>query len=97
MLLASLYDVWPLSMLLAASRFLQASLPYCFVGPVVAFIPAVACVPAVARGHDIAFILNQGSIFWSKTDIYSPPPPSEIYIFSPKKQRDFRATLPMTK
>jgi hypothetical protein len=39
----------------------------------------------------------QGSIFWSKTDIYSPPPPLEIYIFSPKKQRDFRATLPTTK
>ncbi len=39
---------------------------------------------------------SQGSIFWSKTDIYSPPP-SEIYIFSPKKQRDFRATLPTTK
>ncbi len=33
--------------------------------------------------------IHQGSIFWSKTDIYSPPP-SEIYIFSPKKQRDFR-------
>ncbi len=39
--------------------------------------------------------IKQGSIFWSKTDIYSPPP-SEIYIFSPKKQRDFRATLPTT-
>jgi hypothetical protein len=39
---------------------------------------------------------GQGSIFWWKTDIY-PPPPSEIYIFSPKKQRDFRATLPTTK
>jgi len=38
---------------------------------------------------------RQGSIFWSKTNIY--PPPSEIYIFSPKKQRDFRATLPTTK
>jgi hypothetical protein len=24
-------------------------------------------------------------------------PPPEIYIFSPKKQRDFRATLPTTK
>ncbi len=39
----------------------------------------------------------QGSIFWSKTDIYSPPPPSEIYIFPTKKQRDFRATLTTTK
>jgi hypothetical protein len=28
---------------------------------------------------------------------YLFPPPSEIYIFSPKKQRDFRATLPPTK
>jgi len=28
---------------------------------------------------------------------YLFPPPSEIYIFSPKKQRDFRATLPTTK
>jgi hypothetical protein len=27
-------------------------------GPVVAFIPAVACIPAVVRGHDIAVILN---------------------------------------
>jgi hypothetical protein len=34
----------------------------------------------------IEFSRNQGSIFWSKTDIYSPPPPSEIYTyFSPKK------------
>jgi hypothetical protein len=38
---------------------------------------------------------RQGSIFWSKTNIY--PPPSEIYIFPQKKQRDFRATLPTTK
>jgi hypothetical protein len=28
-------------------------------------------------------LLQQGSIFWSKTDIYSPPPPLEIDIFSP--------------
>jgi hypothetical protein len=28
---------------------------------------------------------------------YLFPPPPEIYIFSPKKQRDFRATLPTTK
>jgi hypothetical protein len=29
-----------------------------FGGPVVAFIPAVACFPAVVSGHDIAVILN---------------------------------------
>jgi hypothetical protein len=39
-------------------------------------------------------ISRQGSIFWSKTDIYSPPPRKSI--FSPLKQRDFRATLPTT-
>jgi hypothetical protein len=38
----------------------------------------------------------QGSIFWSKTDIYSTPP-LEIDIFSPLEQHDFRATLPTTK
>ncbi len=27
---------------------------------------------------------NQGSIFWSKTDIYSPPPLGNLYFF-PKK------------
>ncbi len=30
---------------------------YCVGGPVVAFIPAVACFPAVVNGHDIAVIL----------------------------------------
>ena len=29
------------------------------------------------------FWIGKGSIFWSKTDIYSPPP-SKIYIFSQK-------------
>jgi hypothetical protein len=28
---------------------------------------------------------------------YLSPPPLKIYIFSQKKQRDFRATLPTTK
>jgi hypothetical protein len=32
--------------------------PYCVGGPVVAFIPAVACVPAVVSGLDIAVILK---------------------------------------
>jgi hypothetical protein len=30
------------------------------------------------------FIILQGSIFWSKTDIYSPPPLGNLYFF-PKK------------
>jgi hypothetical protein len=45
------------SMLLPASLFLQGSLlliAYCVGGPVVASIPAVACVPAVVSSHDIA-------------------------------------------
>ncbi len=32
--------------------------PYCVGSHVVAFIPAVACVPAVVSGHDIAVVLN---------------------------------------
>jgi hypothetical protein len=31
--------------------------PYCVGSPLVAFIPAVVCVPAVVSGHDIAAIL----------------------------------------
>jgi hypothetical protein len=31
--------------------------PYCVGCPVVTFIPAVACVPAVVSSHDIAVIL----------------------------------------
>ncbi len=42
------------------------------------------------------YYLCQGSIFWSKTDIYSPPPFGNLYFF-PLKQRDFRAMLPTTK
>jgi hypothetical protein len=50
-------------MLLPASLFLQASLPFdcihtaCVGAPVVAFVPAVACVLEVVRGHDIAISL----------------------------------------
>jgi hypothetical protein len=39
---------------------------------------------------------NRG-LYFGRKRIFIPPPPSEIYIFSPKKQRDFRATLPTTK
>jgi hypothetical protein len=49
-------------MLLPASLFLQASLiwwrPYCVGSAVVAFIPAVGCIPTVVSGHYIAVILN---------------------------------------
>ncbi len=37
------------------------------------------------RGAGVYILVENGYLF---------PPPSEIYIFSPKKQRDFRATLP---
>jgi hypothetical protein len=47
-------------MLLPASLFLQwmpvFDRPYYVGGPVVAFIPTVACVPAVVSGHDIAVV-----------------------------------------
>jgi hypothetical protein len=43
--------------------------------------------------------LVPGFYFWAKKDFFPPPPPpplGNLYFF-PKKQRDFRATLPTTK
>ncbi len=36
-------------------------------------------------------------LYFGRKRIFIPPPPWEIYIFSQKKQRDFRATLLTTK
>jgi hypothetical protein len=52
--------------------------------------------------NDISMLIRGGSVKAAGVYIlvengYLFPPPSEIYIFSPKKQRDFRATLPTTK
>jgi len=56
LLLASLYAVAGFTVFCKHPCFYWR--PYCVGGPVVAFIPAVACVPAVVSGHDIAVILN---------------------------------------